>query len=262
VSAISQPARRLAQPQSLRALFFDVGFTLMAPYPSLLDIVAGVCAERGQPVSRACLEERIPAAELGLRARVRGAPQTWADDRAIAAIWTAYFTELLGGCVDPAAPDFAAAVEAARRAYERHTSYDVFPDVVPVLRLLHARGLTLGVISDWDTGLGAILNAHGLNRYFDFAVVSATLRHAKPDPRLFDTALRRADAIPDYALHIGDNYLLDVLGAHAAGIQAVLIDRPGTVDPANVDVPVVRDLYGLLDLLELEYLAVDEVGGG
>jgi FMN phosphatase YigB (HAD superfamily) len=262
VSAISQSARRLAQPQSVRALFFDVGYTLMAPYPSILDIVSQVCADLGQPVSRACLEARLPTAELALRARVRHAPQTWAEDHAIATVWTAYFTELLRGCLDPAAPEFAATVAAARGAYEHHTSYDVFPDVVPVLRLLHARGLTMGVISDWDTGLGAILNAHGLNRYFDFAVVSATLRHAKPDPRLFETALRRADAIADYTLHIGDNYVLDVLGARAAGIQPVLIDRPGKVNPADVDVPVVRDLYGLLDLLELESMAVDDLGGG
>ncbi|HEV2239170.1 MAG TPA: hypothetical protein VGR57_21120, partial [Ktedonobacterales bacterium] len=142
MSAISQPARRLAQPQSLRALFFDVGYTLLAPFPSTVDIVSQVCADRGQPVSRACLEEHLPAAELGLRARVRRAPQTWADDLAIKAIWQAYFTELLGACLDPAAPEFAATVEAARQAYEHHTSYDVFPDVVPVLRLLHARGLT------------------------------------------------------------------------------------------------------------------------
>jgi FMN phosphatase YigB (HAD superfamily) len=261
VSALSESARRLAEPQSVRALFFDVGYTLLAPYPSILDIVSQVCANHGQPVNRACLEARLPAAELALRARVRHAPQTWAEDHAISAIWTAYFTELLQVCLDPAAPEFAGVVVAARAAYEHHASYDVFPDVVPVLRLLHARGLTLGVISDWDSGLGAILNAHGLNQYFDFAVVSATLRHAKPDPRLFETALRRADAIPDYALHIGDNYVLDVLGARAAGIQPVLIDRAGKVDPADVDVPVVRDLYGLLDLLELESPAVDELGG-
>jgi putative hydrolase of the HAD superfamily len=262
VSVISQSARRLAQPQSVRALFFDVGYTLMAPYPSVLDIVVQVCADRGQPVNRECLEAHLPAAELALRTRVRAAPQTWADDNAIGAIWIAYFTELLRACLDPAAPEFAGTVAASRAAYEHHASYGVFPDVVPVLRLLHARGLTMGVISDWDSRLAAILNAHGLNQYFDFAVVSATVRHAKPDPRLFETALRRADAIPDYALHIGDNYVLDVLGARAAGIQPVLIDRPGKVDPADVDVPVVRDLYGLLDLLEMESPAVDELGGG
>jgi putative hydrolase of the HAD superfamily len=254
-------ARRLAQPQSVRAVFFDVGYTLLAPHPSVLDIVSQVCADRGQPVSRACLESQLPEAQAYLRAEVRGAPQTWADDRAITAIWAGYFAVLLRACLDASAPSFDETVAAVRQVYEHHTSYAVFPDVVPVLRLLHARGLTLGVISDWGIGLGTILHQHGLNQYFDFAVVSAALRHAKPHPWLFETALRRANTIADYALHIGDSYVLDVLGARAAGIEAVLIDRPGTLDSATVDVPVVRDLYGLLDLLEVEGAALDELGG-
>jgi FMN phosphatase YigB (HAD superfamily) len=111
----------------------------------------------------------------------------------------------------------------------------------------------LGIISDWGVGLGLILRHHGLIRYFDFAVISAAVRRAKPDPELFQTALRRADAIPDYAVHIGDSYVLDVLGARAAGITPVLIDRAGRLDPAQIDCLVVRDLFGLLDALEVPH---------
>jgi HAD superfamily hydrolase (TIGR01549 family) len=156
-----------------------------------------------------------------------------------------------------------AVIAEVLRREDHHASYALYPDVVPVLRLLHARGYTLGVISDWSISLGSILHAHGLNQYFDFAVVSAALRHAKPNPELFEIALRRADAIPDYAVHIGDSYVLDILGARTVGIQGVLIDRPGTLDPAVVDVPVIRDLYGLLDLLEItgDGESVDDIGG-
>lgn len=246
----------------MRAIFCDVGYTLLEPYPSVVDIAARVCQDASLPVERACLERHEPAAETFLRRTVRANPQTWADDRAINAIWTGYFTELLRPCLPPMSEAaLGETVEKALFAFDHYTSYALYPDVEPVLRALHARGLTLGVISDWGIGLGSILREHGLNRYFDFAVISAALRYAKPHPWLFETALKRANAIPDYAIHIGDSYILDVLGARAMGIEAVLIDRPGKLDPAVVDVPVVRDLYGLLDLLEIEREGIDDIGG-
>jgi putative hydrolase of the HAD superfamily len=254
--------RRLAQPQAVRAVFCDVGFTLLAPYPSVVDIALRACQDAGVTIDRGCLERQLPAAEAFLQRTVRANPQTWADDRAINAIWTGYFTELLGPCLRRQSETvLGEMVAAALRAFDHYTSYALYPDVVPVLRTLHGRGLTLGVISDWGIGLGSILHEHGLNRYFDFAVISAALRYAKPHPWLFETALKRADAIPDYAIHIGDSYVLDVLGARSVGIEAVLIDRPGKLDPAVLDVPVVRDLYGVLDLLEIEREGIDDIGG-
>jgi FMN phosphatase YigB (HAD superfamily) len=105
--------------------------------------------------------------------------------------------------------------------------------------------------------LGLILRHHDLIEYFDFAVISAAVRRSKPDPALFQTALTRANAIADYAIHVGDAYLLDVLGARAAGITPVLLDRERRYDAALLDCPVIDDLYGLLALLELPH---DPVG--
>lgn len=243
----------IAYPQSIRAVFFDVGNTLLAPHPSVIEIVRGVCVRRGTPVTEECLREHAPVADAGLRRSAKANPQTWSDDRAIEAIWLAYFTEMLRQCLPGATSrELDDCARECQLAFDSAGSYALYADVVPVLDALHAHGLTLGVISDWGIGLGLILRHHDLIRYFDFAVVSAAVRIAKPDPALFETALRRADAIPDYALHIGDSYVLDVLGARAAGITPVLLDRAGTVDAAAVDCLVVRDLYGLLDLLEIE----------
>lgn len=247
----------------MRAIFFDVGYTMLEPHPSTVDIVVRACEERGLAVDRACLEGQLPAAETFLQRGVRADPQTWADERAILALWSGYFTELLRSCLGEGVTTgyLEEIVEHVLRVFVHYTSYAPYPDVVPVLRLLHAHGLTLGVISDWDIGLGPILHEHGLNQYFDFAVISAAVRHAKPHPQLFELALRRADAIPDYAVHIGDSYILDVLGARSVGISPVLIDRRGKLDPATVDVPVVRDFYGLLDILEIERDDLEPLAG-
>jgi HAD superfamily hydrolase (TIGR01549 family) len=243
---------RLEYPQAIRALFFDVGYTLLAPHPSALDIVVGVCAARGSPVDRACLEEQVPAGERALRLQARAHPETWGDDRAIEAMWRGYFSTLLGPCLAAQGPEqLDACVAEVTRAFAHGASYAPYPDVLPVLKALRGRDLTLGVISDWGSELGSILAHHDLARYFDFAVISASMRVAKPNPALFAAALGRADAIPDYALHVGDSYLLDVLGARAAGITPVLLDRAGRHDPAPLDCLVVRDLYGLLELLDV-----------
>lgn len=242
----------LPYPQSIRAVFFDAGYTLLAPHPSVVDIVAIYCAEHDLPVVRTCIEQHLPEAEAELRRLVRNDPFTWSDEQAITAIWLAYFTVLLRPCLPGASADeLAHHAQGLQRIFDGAASYALYPDVVPVLETLSARNLTLGVISDWGIGLGLILRHHDLVQYFSFAVISAALRRAKPDPELFATALRRADAIPDYALHIGDSYPLDVLGSRAAGITPVLLDRNGRVDPAAMDCLVVRDLYGLLDALEI-----------
>lgn len=242
----------LPHPQSIRAVFFDVGYTLLAPHPSIVDIVATYCAEYDLPITRSCVEQHLPEAEIALRRMVRDDPFTWSDDRAIEAIWVAYFTTLVRPCLpDAGEEELARHAQGLQQVFDSAASYALYPDVVPVLETLAVRNLTLGVISDWGIGLGLILRHHDLVRYFTFAVISAALRRAKPDPELFATALRRADAIPDYALHIGDSYPLDVLGARAAGITPVLLDRNGRVDPSAMDCLVVRDLYGLLDALDI-----------
>jgi len=245
-------AARLDHPQAIRAVFFDVGFTMLAPHPSIVEIVARACAERGTPVDIERLAAQLPVAEAALRQRARERPWAWSDESTIAQMWTMYFTVLLQEGLRELSPDEAAAcVRDVVRAYDRAASYALYPDAIPVLQTLKARGFTLGVISDWGIGLGLILRHHDLVQYFDFAVISAAVRLAKPDPQLFETALRRANAIGDYAVHIGDSYVLDVLGARAAGITPVLLDREQRQDRRALDCLVVPDLYGLLDLLEV-----------
>jgi putative hydrolase of the HAD superfamily len=242
---------RLEHPQAIRAVFFDVGFTLLAPHPSIVEIAARVCAERGIPVDTERLAARLPTAEVSFRQRAREQPWAWSDEATIIKTWTEYFTVLLhDSLAELPSGEAEACVRDVVRVYDSAASYTLYPDVIPVLRMLKARGFTLGVISDWGVGLGLVLRHHDLVQYFDFAVISAAVRLAKPDPQLFETALRRADAIGDYAVHIGDSYVLDVLGARAAGITPVLLDRQRRHDPRDLDCLVVSDLYGLLDLLE------------
>jgi len=243
-------AHRLTQPQAIRAVFFDVGFTLLDIHPSIPELVAAVCARAGTPVTVAQLEASLPQAEQYFVGSARTWPETWSDDRAINRFWQDYYAVLLRPCLPGASEaQITALANAAQVAFDSGESYALFPDTLPTLAALKARGLTLGVVSDWGLSLGLIMRHHDLTPYFDFAVVSAAARLAKPNPGLYQLALRRADAIPDYAIHIGDSYVRDVLGARAAGIQGVLLDRPRAVRPQDVDCPLIHTLDELLPLL-------------
>lgn len=248
----------LAQPQAIRAVFFDAGYTLLAPHPSVIELVCGVCERRGTPIDAECLQQQLEVAEQYLRRTTKAQPWTWSDEETINRVWSGYFHELLRPCLHVDEQALDACVRDIVADFDAASSYALYPDVLPVLGTLQEHGLTLGVISDWGMSLALILQHHDLTRYFDFAVISAQVRRAKPDPELFLTALRRADAIPDYALHIGDSYVLDVLGARAAGITPILLDRREQYDPARIDCIVVRDLFAMLDLLDIPRPALSQ----
>ena len=72
----------------------------------------------------------------------------------------------------------------------------------------------------------SILTELGLAKHLDFVLDSAEVGVEKPDPRIFRIALERAGVDPAHALYVGDLYSVDVLGARAVGMEAVLLD-PG-----------------------------------
>lgn len=241
----------LAQPQAIRAVFFDAGFTLIHPNPSVGGIVERICVREGVIAPADQVRTHLRQAEQRFFTGDHILRGTWADNAGIAHAWLAYFQEL----VTPFVPDGAS--ETIRRCtrailaeFDRHTAWQVFDDVVPTLAALQGR-YTLGVISDWGIALGAILRDLGLNRYFDFLIVSATSRRAKPDPHLFEQALVRGNAIGDYTLYIGDSYVQDVLGARAVGMHPILIDRRHQLASALIDCLVIQQLTELPDLLAL-----------
>jgi putative hydrolase of the HAD superfamily len=119
-------------------------------------------------------------------------------------------------------------IEAALLAAIR---FEPFPDTVPALRALRAAGVKLVAASNWDVSLHEQLERTGLTPLLDGALSSAEVGAPKPDPEIFARALALAGARPDEALHVGDDVEADVGGALAAGVEPVLIDRDGSLEP-------------------------------
>ncbi len=105
--------------------------------------------------------------------------------------------------------------------------FRAFPDAAPALEALRARGLACVCVSNWDIGLGEVLERYGLAGMLDGVVVSAAVGSRKPDPAIFRAALELAGCAAEEALHVGDTPAEDVAGAEAAGIPHLLIVRDG-----------------------------------
>lgn len=136
---------------------------------------------------------------------------------------------------------------------ERHLWSGIAEDAHDALRRLRDAGLRLGVVSNSDGRVEEALEASGLRGYFDVVVDSALAGVEKPDPAIFRPALEALGVPPASALYVGDLYEVDVLGARAAGIEAVLLLPPGA--PPRVGCASVGSLRALADDLLKERLA-------
>jgi len=140
------------------------------------------------------------------------------------------------------------------RFFQRRAAWRVFADVVPALVGIEAAGIRRAVISNWVWALPELLHDLELAHHFEAIVASARVGYVKPQRQIFAHALDITGVPPARALHVGDNPDADVAGAAALGIRPVLLDRDGRFEGGlaqHGDVPVVRDLFGLLRLLRI-----------
>ncbi len=104
--------------------------------------------------------------------------------------------------------------------------FEAYPDAAPALRTWRERGLRIICVSNWDYELDEVLERIGLAALLDGVVTSAGAGVRKPDPAIFEAGLRIAGCGPAEAFHVGDSDD-DVVGARAAGIEVIRIDRDG-----------------------------------
>lgn len=204
----------------LRAVSFDAAGTLFHPARPIGELYVAVAARHGIAADATHVHARfrtafhaapplafppLPAGEL--RARERAWWQ--AVVRAVfadveIADFDAYFADLFG---------FFASAAAWR----------VDPDAAPLLGRLRARGLRILVVSNFDARVRGVLAALGLADLIDQVTISSEAGAAKPDPRIFATALAAAALAPADVLHVGDTAREDLAAARAAGLEVVLV---------------------------------------
>ncbi len=135
--------------------------------------------------------------------------------------WMAIVRDSFHGIADVTESLFTALYDS----FSTHDAWQVFEDVRPCLDALQKKRVRLAVISNWDTRLRATLKSVGLHDYFEVITVSGEQGINKPDQEIFHRTARALGLPPDQILHIGDSHREDYLGAQAAGLHAVHLDR-------------------------------------
>jgi HAD superfamily hydrolase (TIGR01509 family) len=206
--------------RAVETVFLDAGGVLVGPD---WERVAAVLERHGLRTTESALAAADPPAkrEMDVPPTIRST-----DDKGRGGIFLRAVLRRAG--IAPDAGRLEAAVasllaeDAARSLWSR-----VLPGVPEALARLRAAGLKRVVVSNSDGRLEALFRGAGLRDRVDHLLDSGLLGYEKPDPRIFREALRVSGARPDVTVHVGDFYEIDVVGARAAGLRAVLLDPAG-----------------------------------
>jgi putative hydrolase of the HAD superfamily len=226
-----------------RAVTFDATGTLFH-CPELARLYAETMRRHGLEIAEATVGDLIPVVWRELDCRVeRGEDRFGRHPHGPRGFWRDFLTRLCALAGLPVPSRFLAAELYER--FGRAEAWSLYPEVPGVLAALTARGLRLGVISNWDERLPGVLAGLGVDESFATIVYSQRVGVEKPHPAIFRRTLEELGAAPAEAVHVGDRRRHDVEGADAVGMRGVLLDRTGE----SSDAGALESLDGLDDVL-------------
>jgi putative hydrolase of the HAD superfamily len=220
-----------------RTIFLDAGGVLVTPN---WDRAAEALSRHGVPTTAA----RLAAAEPFVKQQLDVGPtvrSTTDEQRGFL-----YFDLILKYAGIEVSPATDAALAELKAFNDVEGIWDVVaPDAVETLRRLRGAGCRVAIVSNSNGTLRRMFTRVGLEPHLDVIIDSLEEGVEKPDPRIFQIALERSATEPRHAIHCGDIYQIDVVGARAAGLPAVLLDSAGLYEHA--DCPRVPSLTAFAD---------------
>jgi HAD superfamily hydrolase (TIGR01662 family) len=223
----------------LKAVLFDVDFTLARPGPELGPEGYVRAGERhGLSLAPARYEAARDAALVDLRRH----PELEHDDE----IWFRFTERIIRGMGGEADSAYACAVEITR-GWERHENFDLYEDARPALAELRAAGMRIGLVSNSARDVREFAVHHSLD--VDAGISSFHHGRSKPHASIFRAVLDLLDVEPADAAMVGDQITDDIEGAAAIGMRAILLDREGLHPDFE---PRITGLSGLLSVLGLD----------
>ena len=235
----------------IKAVFFDFYNTLVKFWPPLDQIQQASCREFGLNVSGEGIRRGYAVADIYFNRENERSPLALRSDEKRLEFFTMYEQMILENAGLSVSQDLARRIWQMAGAVPK--DFTPFDDTIPALAELRASGYKLGVISNLRRDMTELSRRLGLSPYLDFVVTSAEAGAEKPDAAIFRAALGRATVEPDQAVHVGDQHRSDVMGARAAGLHAVLLDRDGWH-------PELNDCARIADLGELGAVLADAPG--
>ncbi len=231
--------------RTFKAVFLDAGGTLFHPYPSVGELYHEVARRYGceahpefiQKTFHELWVKKDGMAALASQSSEKIEKQWWRD-------LVREIFEMAGGL-----RDFENFFEELYDLFARPHVWRVFPETIEVLKELRQTKKCVGIVSNWDSRLFGLCAGLEVEKYVDFILASAVFGAAKPSPKIFHEALKKAGVRPEEAVHVGDSLEDDIRGAEGAGIRAILIDRHSTrsaKEHPRGRVTIIRSLRELL----------------
>jgi len=231
----------------IKAVFFDLYYTLVRYEPPREEIQAGVLKELGISVSPEFLRRPLVTADEFIHQELARTPLGQRTEKEKMALWARYEEVLLKEAGLDA--DEQLILQVLSKSQQVEMELVLFDDVIPALNDLGDRGLTLGLISNVDQDMTSLFDKLGLSSLLKVIVTSQNSGFNKPQPEIFREALKRAGVEAAEAIYVGDQYQIDAVGACRAGMRGILLDRESFF-PEVTDCPRVQSLVQVAEYLE------------
>lgn len=223
-------------PATIRAVFFDAVGTVLFPHESIATTYRRMAAQHG-----------IVLDDVGVRARLREGylrqeqfdrDRDWrTDEQREEDRWRSVVFDVLQ------VSEGEACFQDLWHYYSEPTAWQVHPEIAEVLKALHERGLILGLASNFDARLRALVDYFPeLALLRDRCLISSIVGHRKPGQGFFAEVQRQADCRPEQIAFIGDDRVNDYDGAITAGMFPVLLSPEPRADLRAVQ--NMRELLG------------------
>jgi putative hydrolase of the HAD superfamily len=218
----------------LRAIVFDVDFTLAKPGP---DLGPDGYRRLGERHGLTLDPDRYDEARRAAFADLKRHPELDHDEE----IWVRFTQRIIEG-MGGSGDTYAAAAEM-EGAWAHAHHFELYEDALPVLDALRERGLRIGLLSNSARDLGAFVVHHRLA--VDAVLTSGVHGKTKPHETIFRRMLELLDVVAGDAVMVGDTIEDDVEGARAVGMRAVLVDR----ERRHPELESIDDLRALLNVI-------------
>ncbi len=231
-----------------KAIFFDMGHTLAYREPPREDIFALICAKYGlENLDKDRLRKAFPISEEYFELNYSERWDLISEEEREKVYLELNRMILREAGVDEDKINFLAT--KIHEEFKNYRRWVAFPDAKQVLAELERDGYILGMVSNWDRNLPILCEELGLADHLRFILASRIEGVRKPNPVIFQRALALAGVKPEEALHLGDSYRADVIGAREVGITPVLIDRDSRYDDELdcIKIESLRELRSVLN---------------
>ena len=236
----------------VKAVFFDWFNTLAHYDPPREELQSQALREFGIDLSPAQLMPGISVADREYSEENTVSPVRQRSPEDQAKVFTRYQKTVLeqaGLDISPE-PEVLLKIMARVQQMAENISFVLFDDVLPTLKTLKEQNLIMGLLTNLDSDMESICLQLGLKPYLSFIITSGEVGADKPHPPIFQGALQQAGVDAAAAVHVGDQYQTDVIGARGVGITPVLLDRY-QLYPEVDDCPKIHSLTELIEYLGL-----------